>query len=210
MKGGIPQGSTLGSLLILVYVNDNDLPSQVSGGILLQYADDTTLICSAPDTQETASLMNSHLRVISKWNVDNRMVLNLSKSSVMWFRVPGHRKTVCFPTVFVNNIPLSVVSKQKYLGLLFDDTLSWFHQVSKVCRLMSYYLYHLLNKQRLIFKTDLFKSLIEILVLSHVLYCVPVWGPSLSDASVNCLKHLQNRAIHLCMGLHKYAIIFAL
>jgi len=40
----------------------------------------------------------------------------------MWFREPGHHKTVCFPTVFVNNIPLSIVSKQKYLGLLFDNT----------------------------------------------------------------------------------------
>jgi len=49
MKGGIPQGSALGPLLFLVYVND--LPSQVSG--VLQYANDTTLICSAPDTQET-------------------------------------------------------------------------------------------------------------------------------------------------------------
>jgi len=130
---GRNQGSALGPLLFLVYVND--LPSQVSGGILLQYADDTTLICSAPDTQETASLMNSYLRVISKWTVDNRMALN-PKSSVMWFRVPGHRKAVYFPTVFVNNIPLSVVSKQKYLGLMFDDTLSWSHQVSKVCHII--------------------------------------------------------------------------
>ena len=61
----------------------NNLPSQVSGGVLLQYADDTTLICSAPDTQEVAVLMNSHLRVISKWTEDNRMAFNLSKSSVM-------------------------------------------------------------------------------------------------------------------------------
>ena len=122
MKGGIPQASALGSLLFLVYVND--LPFQVSGGALLQYADDTALICSAPDTQEVAVLMNSHLRVISKWSEDNRMAFNFSKSSVMWFSVPSHRKTVWLPSIFVDNIPLSVVSKQKYLGLIFDDALS--------------------------------------------------------------------------------------
>ena len=104
-----------------------------TGGVLLQYADDTTLICSAPDTQEVAVLMNSHLRVISKWTEDNRMAFNLSKSSVMWFSVPGHRKTVRIPSIYVGNIPLSVVSKQKYLGLMLDDALS---QVSKVCQLM--------------------------------------------------------------------------
>ena len=91
------------------------------------------------------------------------MALSLSISSVMWFRVSGHHKTVCFPTIFVNYIPLNATFKQKYLGLIFDDTLSWSHQVSKVCRSISYYLY-LLNKQRKIFKTDLFKLLFESLV----------------------------------------------
>ena len=52
MKGGIPQGSALGPLLFLVYMYVSNLPSQVSGGVLLQYADDTILIYSAPDTQE--------------------------------------------------------------------------------------------------------------------------------------------------------------
>ena len=62
----------------------------------------------------------------------------------------------------------------------------------------------LLYKQRLIFKTDLFKILIEILVFSHVLYCLPVWGPSLTNANVNRLKCLQHRAIRLYLGLRKY------
>ena len=109
----------------------------------------------------------------------------------MWFSVPGHHKTVWLPSIYVDNIPLSVVFKQKYLRLMLDDALSWSHQVSKVCQLMSYYLY-LLNKQKLIIKMDLLKLLIENLVFSHVLYCLPVWGPSLN---VNRLKHLQHQAI---------------
>jgi len=58
MKRGLPQ------LLFLMYVND--LPSQVPGGLLLQYADNTTLICAAQDIQEAAILMNTHRSVISQ------------------------------------------------------------------------------------------------------------------------------------------------
>ena len=98
------------SILFLIYVND--LPSLVPGGLLLQYADDNTLICSAPDAAVAEALMNSHLEVISQWTTANRMRLNLSKSSVMWFRVPGQRRTPYFPEVLVANTPLTVVSKQ--------------------------------------------------------------------------------------------------
>ena len=65
-----------------------------------------------------------------------------------------------------------------YRGLQWN-TLSWSHHVSKVYQSMSYYLY-LLNKQRLVFKSDLLKLLIESLVLSRLIYCLPVWGPPLT------------------------------
>ena len=74
MRGGIPQGSALGPLLFLIYVND--LPSQVTSGLLLQYADDTTLICRAPTKDDVASVMNSQLKLISQWTGANRMRLN--------------------------------------------------------------------------------------------------------------------------------------
>ena len=65
MKGGIPQGSALGPLLFLIYMNS--LPLQISQGILLQYADDTALICSGPTPVEASIVMNSQLALIQQW-----------------------------------------------------------------------------------------------------------------------------------------------
>ena len=81
--------------------------------------------------------------------------------------------------------------------------LAWSHHVAKVCKSMSYYLY-LLLKHRHVIKEDLLKTLTESLVLSHSLYCLPVWGPSLSHYSLQRLQRMHNRAVHLCKSLHKY------
>ena len=82
MKVGIPQGSALDPLLFLIYVNT--LPSRIGDALLLQYADDTTLVCSGLDPIATASVMNQQLALIRDWLVEHRMKLNVQKSCVMW------------------------------------------------------------------------------------------------------------------------------
>jgi len=86
MYGGIPQGSALGPLLFLVYINT--LPSTVSDGVLLQYADDTTLICCGDEPSTVATSMNKELCNIQNWLADNWMQLNIKKSCVIWFHTP--------------------------------------------------------------------------------------------------------------------------
>ena len=75
MKGGVPQGSALGPLLFLIYMNA--LPLQITSGLLVQYADDTTLICSGSSVFDTAALMTSQLQLVNKWILDSEMKLNI-------------------------------------------------------------------------------------------------------------------------------------
>ena len=135
---GIPQGSVLGPLLFLVYVND--MPLQISSGHLLHFADDTALICSGNSFVEVALCMNDQLDHLCGWIDQSKMQLNCSKSSVMWFSMK-HICTAALPAISVNNTVLKIVNRQKYLGIIFDDKLQWSPHIDKVCKSMPYYLY---------------------------------------------------------------------
>ena len=89
MKGGILQGSALGPLLFLIYMNN--LPLQITDGLLVQYADDTTLVCSGSTPSAAAAVLNSQLKLVHNWIRNSKMSLNYSKSSVMWFKTKSKK-----------------------------------------------------------------------------------------------------------------------
>ena len=197
MKGGIPQGSVLGPLLFLIYMNN--LPLQITDGLLVQYADDTTLVCSG-STPSAAAVLNSQLKLIHNWIRNSKMSLNFSKSSVMWFKTKS-KKCLKYPNILIHDATLKPVDKQKYLGIMFDSGLSWIYQVSETYRKMSYYL---ISSHKHCLSADLIKLLVESLVFSHLSYCLPVWGPSLTPQLSQRLERIQNRAVRLCKHLSKF------
>ena len=172
MCAGIPQGSALAPLLSLIYVNS--LPSQVTNGILLQYADNTTLVCSGTSPLVVAEVMNRQLQLVYDWIVSNKMQLNFQKSKVMWFSA-SLKKPVSLPEVVVSDKVLEVVDTQLYLGLMFHSKLSWESQVSHVCKKMSYYIY-LLTRQWHILSDELKRLLVDSLVSSHLTYAFVCLG----------------------------------
>ena len=171
MKGGIPQGSALGPLLFLIYMNS--LPAQLANGLLLQYADDTTTICTGATPAAVQNTMCSQLSLIQQWILQGKMEINFKKSSVMWFKASNHSTKFTHPPISVGGVVLQVPEKQKYLRLIFDSTMSWTHHVANMCRKMSYYLC-LLRSHQHVSDDSLMKMLLESPVLSHLSYCVTV------------------------------------
>ena len=68
------------------------------------------------------------------------MQFNINKSSVMWFTIKSS-SAIVQPQVLLDGTPLSKVDRQKYLGVTFDNKLTWYSHVAAVCKNMAYYLY---------------------------------------------------------------------
>ena len=126
IKTGVPQGSILGPLLFIIYIND--FPSASTIFSLIMYADDTTL-CSTlnafkPKSQnETLNgNINKELCEIDKWLKLNKLSLNTTKSKFIIFHMP--QKRVEIPLININNVNIECVANFDFLGVTIDKKLS--------------------------------------------------------------------------------------
>ena len=104
------------------------MPLQVWHGTLLQFADDTCLICSGDNYEHVKNMLCDDLSTLSKWIKSSKMKFNVSKSSVMWFGMRG-RECINVPAVSLDGISLKALTTQKYLDVIIDHRFTWKFQV---------------------------------------------------------------------------------
>ena len=136
---GVPQGSVLGPLLFIIFVND--LPHSVSQSIVEIYADDTTLSTSAlvsnlPAIQQR---LQDDINKIADWTSDSKMVINASKTKSLL--VTGKRLEKKAPDTNLklscNGSEIEQVTSQKLLGVKLDNHLSFTEHIDDVCKKVS-------------------------------------------------------------------------
>lgn len=157
---GVPQGSVLGPVLFLIYIND--LPSCVSSAKMLLFADDTTLYCSHSDLGVARAKMQEAIEQASSWFVLNKLALNSSKTQGL---------TLATDKNVPNQSPVSL------LGIVLDQRLTWASHVDQVCARVSSGIYALRNLTSLV-TIDVMKIAYFALVQSHLAYGVLLWGGS--------------------------------
>ena len=118
---GVPQGSILGPLLFLLYVND--MPQAVNCMPIL-FADDTCLIFTAPNLASLTTIINKELQNLSIWFDSNKLIVNPSKSNFLIIP-PKLNKPFPQTNVFLNNICIPQCMNIKYLGLTIDMNLNF-------------------------------------------------------------------------------------
>ena len=122
---GVPQGSILGPLLFLLYINDMQLCVRFS--CLFHFADDTNLLLSSNSIKDLRKKMNSDLKLIFEWLCANRLSLNTDKTEFLIFRPP--KSNIQRVTLSLNQKTIFESNKIKYLGLILDNKLNWKYHI---------------------------------------------------------------------------------
>ena len=131
---GVPQGSVLGPLLFLIYVNDIYRCSQIFHFYL--FADDTNLLYSNKDLKYLETVVNEELIKVGDWLDANKLSLNTSKSNFVIFHPYEHKPDCTIQLEIYNNefkksVPLEQKTFVKYLGILIDN-LSWKNHIDHI------------------------------------------------------------------------------
>ena len=192
IQAGVPQGSRLGPLLFLIYIND--IVIGLENEILL-FADDCSLLATGLDPNETAEKLNRDLVKISCWAQKWKVTFNAGKS-----------KDVIFSNKFLNNSPPLVfnenfidrVNTHRHLGVYLTSNLDWSVQINDVCLRANKKLSVLRHVKLL--KRNTLDLLYKITVRSVIDYALPVYANNLRLTELARLDRIQYRAAKLVTG----------
>ena len=192
LKYGVPQGSILGPLLFVIYINDMPNISRLAQFIL--YADDANIIISGKTMYEVESQLVELSAALLKWVNINGLKLNLKKTNYMIF---SKRKIENEPPVFIGNTKIEKKSEARFLGVIMDDKLTWARHIKSMRAKMSRYV-GLMYRLRSSLPTKARLQIYHSFVQSHLNFCSLVWGFS-AKSNIDSLFSSQKKGIRAAM-----------
>jgi hypothetical protein len=196
---GVPQGSILGPLLFLIYVND--LTSCTLSSKIVFYADDTVIYYSSRKPDDINDTLNADLAIVSNWFNQNLLALNTSKCKFMLFGSPQKLSKVDVSfKIGINDDVFEKVESFKYLGVTLHQHMTWDEHVDNVIKKVNQRLGVICRVKHLI-PLSARLMLYHSLVLPLFDYGDIIWGDKNNSTLMNHLQILQNKSAKIMLDL---------
>ena len=204
---GVPQGSVLGPLLFLIYIND--MQHAIRHSTMFHFADDTSILHCNKSLKRINQEINHDLKLINIWLRTNKICLNTTKTEIILFRSkfwdeptkqtdknkPKELQRPKHLNFRISGQRIHPVTSVKYLGVILDQHLSWEKHVNQLLPKLSR-ANGLLAKVRHSVNTETLLNVYYGLFHSHLTYASMIWGQNPTE-SINKLCILQNKALRI-------------
>ena len=193
---GVPQGSILGPLLFLIYIND--LPHCLNYAMPRMFADDTNVSYAADSLNELQNVLNSELKSLHNWLITNRLSLNIAKTEFMTIGSRQKLRTIDdVINIKINECEINRVDSVKSLGVYIDNHLTWTKHIDKISKKIASAI-GALKRIRPYITTNTAVQVYQTLIQPHFDYCCSVWD-GLGETLSCKMQKLQNRAARVSM-----------
>ena len=189
VRSGVPQGSILGPILFLLYIND--LPAICNNTKFTLFADDATLMVTNHDYNAMVDEASYKLSMVREWTINNILMLNADKTSLLLFT--NRDASVNRSLINMCDVHLSFTNHVKFLGIIIDHKLNYSSHINSIASKLSRIsgiLYSIRNNVPEKILLNLYYSL----VYPHLIYGILLWGDS-ADVHLEPLILIQKKIV---------------
>ena len=201
IKCGVPQGSILGPLMFILYVND--MPTCFTKCDVNIYADDTAFYYAANDLSTIKNVLKSELKSVFEWLCANKLSLHIGKTNSLLICSQQKRRhlTNTNLSLDLDGDDIEQVSSLKYLGVIIDENLKYKEYMDALIGKLNRSIGIVRRASRYVDQITRV-TLYNTLVLPHIDYCSTVWGKSICKKDLSRLQRIQNSAMRIILECH--------